>query len=416
MEVERAKGTKEVEPKEKVVMNNILKVITRNLELYGFQPLETPILQRYDVLAGKYAGGAEILKETFKLKDQGKRQLSLRYDLTVPLAIYVSLNPQVKIPFKRYEIGKIFRDGPISSQRFRELWQCDADTIGSPSMLADAEIIQMTFKIFKNLKLDIKVKVNNRKILDAVIKYSNIKENMIESVILTIDKLDKIGIEGLKKELKDKKITKIQTAKLLEILTIKGNNETKLKKLKETIGENEGTTEIEELLKYSQNATLDLALARGLSYYTGTIFECFLENSEINTAVASGGRYDKMIGKMLDNKQEYPAVGISFGLNRIAQAKKTEEKTNIKCFVISIGTQKETQKLANELREQGIETAIDIIGRGVSKNLDYANSLEIPYVIFLGENELKQGKYKLRNMETGKEEMLDLNGLIKVLK
>lgn len=413
MEIERAKGTKEVEPKEKTVMNKILSVITKNFELYGFQPLETPTLQRYDVLAGKYAGGTEILKETFKLKDQGKRQLALRYDLTVPLAIYIALNPQIKLPFKRYEIGKVYRDGPISSERFREFWQCDVDTIGSNSMLADAEFMQMVYKILKELELKPIIKINNRKILDGIMKYAGIKENQIESTILSIDKLDKIGVEGVKKELKQKKI---KAGNLLEIISINGNNETKIKKLKEILKDNEGINEIEELLLYCPYVAFDISLARGLAYYTGTIFECFIENSEIKTAIASGGRYDKMIGKMVNNNQEYPAVGISFGLSRIAQAIDYKEKTNIKCFIISIGTQKETQKLANELRENGVATMTDIMKRGVTKNLDYCSSLEIPYVIFLGENELKQGKYKIRNMNTGKEEMVDFNGLLKILK
>ena len=416
MELDRAKGTREIDPKDKLVMNNILSVITKNFELYGFMPLETPTLQRFDVLSSKYAGGAEILKETFKLKDQGKRQLALRYDLTVPLCLYVGLNPNIKLPFKRYEIGKVFRDGPVSSERFREFWQCDVDTVGSYSMMADAEFVNIVFKIFNELNMNAVVKINNRKILDVIMQYAGVKDS--SSAILSIDKLDKIGIEGVKKELREKKLTKSQIDKVIGIISINGNNKIKLMRLKSILGENDGVKEIEELLVYCNGKVeFDISLARGLAYYTGTIFECFLVNDNVKTAVASGGRYDKIIGSFLNNKQEYPAVGISFGLDRIAVALKSGGIIPVKCFIISIGNTKlESQKLAEELRSNNISVCLDIIGRGISKNLDYANSLNIPYVIFIGEDELKKGKYKLKNMKTGKEDMMILNEILNVLK
>jgi len=196
-EVERAKGTREVNPEDKLLMNHVVDNLRRIFELYGFLPLETPTLQKFDVLASKYAGGAEILKETFKLNDQGKREIALRYDLTVPLALYIALNPNIKLPFKRYEVGKVFRDGPISSERFREFWQCDVDIIGSSSMLAEAELINLAFKAFKEFDLDVEIKINNREILDAIMKYAGIDSSKIETIILTIDKLDKIHEEGV---------------------------------------------------------------------------------------------------------------------------------------------------------------------------------------------------------------------------
>src|SRR3989338_5235159 len=275
MKLEIAKGTREIEPKEKIVMNYIIEVIKRNFELYGFSPIETPILQRIDVLASKYAGGAEILKEIFKLNDQGERELALRYDLTVPLGIYIALNPNIKLPFKRYEIGKVFRDGPVSTERFREFWQCDADVVGSASMVTDAELMDLGLKTFRDLNLSVDIRVNNIKILKGIILSANISDDKISSTILILNKLKLI--------LKD----------------------------------NEGIKEMEKLIDYVPQINFDASLARGLSYYTGTIFEVGLLNSKIKTTICSGGRYDNMIGDFIDNNQKYPAVGISFGLDRI---------------------------------------------------------------------------------------------------
>src|SRR3989338_3828779 len=325
MEIELAKGTKEVNPEQKLIRNRILNILIKNFELFGFQPLETPTLQRYDILASKYAGGAEILKETFKLKDQGDRDLALRYDLTVPLAIYFALNPNVKLPFRRYEIGKVFRDGPISSERFREFWQCDVDVVGSGSMLAEAELLKLASKVFKELKLDIIIKVNNRKILDSMMKSCLIPDDKAASVILTIDKLEKIGVDSVKKELKEKDLSDIQIKKLISLLLFKGGNKEKLFYFNKVLKDKRGLLEIEELL-YIPDVVFDVTLARGLAYYTGTIFEIFFKNSEIKAAVCSGGRYDEMIGNFLKNNQKYPAVGISFGLDRIEKALKLDIK------------------------------------------------------------------------------------------
>ncbi|MBS3175351.1 histidine--tRNA ligase [Candidatus Woesearchaeota archaeon] len=413
-EVERAKGTREVNPEDKLLMNHVVDNLRRIFELYGFLPLETPTLQKFDVLASKYAGGAEILKETFKLNDQGKREIALRYDLTVPLALYIALNPNIKLPFKRYEVGKVFRDGPISSERFREFWQCDVDIIGSSSMLAEAELINLAFKAFKEFDLDVEIKINNREILDAIMKYAGIDSSKIETIILTIDKLDKIHEEGVKKELKEKNLDEDQIERIFNIISIKGSNKDKIIRLKDLIEDNEGIKEIEELIQYCPNVFLDLSLARGLAYYTGTIFEIFSKSGK--SAICSGGRYDNMIGNFLGNKQKYPAVGISFGLDRIALLLKKEKKTTVKVYIIPIKTTEQSFKLLNNIRDDGINADIDIMGRNISKNLDYANVLSIPYVIFIGDDEIKLQKYKLRDMKTGKEELLNYQQLINKLK
>ncbi len=415
MKPERAKGTREIEPKEKIVMNYIIDIIKKNFELYGFSPIETPTLQRFDVLASKYAGGTEILKETFKLNDQGKRELALRYDLTVPLAIYVALNPDIKLPFKRYEIGKVFRDGPVSTERFREFWQCDADIVGSSLIISDAESIDLILRIFRDLNLSIDINVNNVKILKSIMFYSKIPEDKISNTILIVDKLKKIGVDGVKKELKNYGLDLKQIDSLLSLLLIEGTNTEKLNKLKIII-DSEGINEMQGLIDYVPQINFDISLARGLAYYTGSIFEVSLLNPKIKTTICSGGRYDNMIGDFINNKQKYPAVGISFGLDRIYQVVKFDQKSITKVYIIPINTLKESLNLARELRYNKINTSIDLMSRGISKNLDYANVLSIPYVIFVGENELKEGKFKLKNMITGKEEMLKIKDLINTLK
>src|SRR3990167_6624489 len=194
MELQLPKGTRDFSPEEKILRDKIVDTLKEVFELYGFAPLDTPILEKFDVLASKYAGGAEILKETFKLKDQGGRDLGLRYDLTVPLARYIGMNPNIKMPFKRYQIGEVFRDGPVASARYRQFLQCDVDVIGSSSMATDAEIVSLVYMVFCKLNLEVAVKINNRKLLNDILDYCGVEKDKQESIILSIDKLEKFGI------------------------------------------------------------------------------------------------------------------------------------------------------------------------------------------------------------------------------
>lgn len=421
MKLQRARGVRDLLPEEAIPRQAILDKLRKIFENYGFSPAETPILERYETLSSKYAGGAEILKETFKLKDQGNRELGLRYDLTVPLCRVIGMNPQLKMPFKRYQIGPVFRDGPVNLGRYREFYQCDVDTIGCKSMSADAELLALAKDVFKELNLKVKINVNNVKLLTAVLEYAGIKENK-ESVLLTLDKLNKIGLDAVKSELKQKGIQESSIKKLLELINLKGTNEVKIKKLKSVLTNQDSIKEIEELINYCRSFKVDfelnLWLARGLSYYTGTIFEVNLIGSEITSSVAGGGRYDKIIGKFLESSQEYPAVGISFGIERLFDARKDEQskRTTVDIFVIPIGTSKKAVPIAQKLRNSGLNVDIDLMERGISKNLDYANSLNIQYVILIGEKELKAKKIKLKDMKSGKERLLTLENLIKFMK
>ena len=413
MKLELAKGVKDIYPEEKILQQKVMDVFRRTFELYGYAPIETPLLEKYEVLASKYAGGSEILNEMFTLNDQGGRRLALRYDLTVPFCRFVGMNKTLKMPFKRYEMGPVFRDGPISVSRFRQFWQCDVDVVGIKSMKIDAEFVEIFNKVFEELELNVEVRVNNRKILDAIMERLEI--NKPGEVILIVDKLDKIGVKGVSKELKEIGTEENQIRLLLKIISVEGTNKQKLKSLRDQLGVCEGLDEIEEVMKYSNKFMFDISLARGLAYYTGTIYEVYLKNGEIKTAVASGGRYDKMISGFLESNQDYPALGISFGLSRIALALQNQNIKSVnKVYVIPIKT--EVNDVVKNLRNSGINTDVDYNSRGVSKNLDYASKLGIPYCLIIGEKELKSNKYTLRNMNTGKELKLSITEIIKKLK
>lgn len=427
MTLKNAKGTKDIIPEIKILRDSLIEKVKKSFELYGFNPLDTPALEDFNILASKYAGGSEILKEVFKLKDRGNRNLGLRYDLTVPLARFVASNPNLKLPFKRYQIGNVWRDGPIKLGRYREFIQCDADIIGSSSMLADAEIIALTEDIFAKLRLDFEIKINNIKLLNGIIESVDIKKNLASDVIISIDKLSKIGYNGVKQELLLKKIPDSKITKLLKLFKTEGTNEDVLIELRNKITSKQaldGINELEELFNYLnlmdiKKIRLDLSLARGLTYYTGTIFEVFLINNAIKSSVAAGGRYDKMIGDFIGKKQDIQSVGISFGLDVISDSILTNvkpKKTVVKVYVIPIKTLNEPLKLIKQLRLNGINCDIDLNEKGISKNLEYANKYEIPYVVFIGAEEVKQNKIKLRNMITGEEILMSEQELIKKIK
>ncbi len=421
-----AKGTMDFPPEELILRNKIQNILVEAFELYGFSPLETPVLERYDILSSKYAGGAEILKETFRLIDQGKREIGLRYDLTVPLCRFIGMNPTIKFPFKRYQIGTVYRDGPVASDRLRVFTQCDVDIVGVKTMAADAECIKLADYVLKKLNIIARIELNNRKLLDGLLEDLGIPEQKWVGVILSIDKMKKIGQKELEEELKRIGVTKEQIGKLLELLKeTKASNEKRMSMFKKRLKSkrsHEGLEELENLLDNipsaeKKNIIFSPTLARGLSYYTSTIYEAVPLNENVHSSIASGGRYNHMISQFLGSKLEYPAVGISFGLDRLylilERREKEKRRTVTELFIIPINQKKHAEELLHYLREQGIKTETDIIGRGPTKNLQYADALKIPFVIFVGEEEVKTKKYKLRNMKTGKEIVTNREEIIK---
>ena len=426
--VELAKGTRDFSPKEKILRDQVLNTLKEVCENYGFSPIETPIIERYETLAAKFAAGEEsdALEEIFVSIDNGKRKLGLRFDMTVPFSRFFALNRNLKMPFKKYLTGEVFRDGPIKKGRYRQFTQFDPDIVGVKGMIADAEILSVVDSIFSKLNLGFFIELNNRKIIEGALESAKISKSKWESATISIDKLKKIGKKGVLKELEKKEVQGMEP--VLDALTKEKTNKETLEKLRgiltSKIGK-EGVKEMQELLDYLdiynvKSAVFEPSLARGLAYYTGPIYEVFLSDSSIKSSAAGGGRYDELIGKYLGSNEIIPATGISFGIEVIIEALKEKgkaEKLSVtKVFVIPIKTQKESLKIVQQLRTAGINADIDLLERGISKNLQYANTYEIPYVLFVGQRELEEGKLKLRDMKSGKEEGFSVKEVIKRLK
>jgi histidyl-tRNA synthetase len=394
-------------PEEKILRDEVISVLKSVFELYGFSPLETPVVERWEVLSAKYSGGEEILKETFKLTDQGGRQLGLRYDLTVPLARFVGMNPTIKRPFKRYQIGTVYRDGPIKKGRTREFYQCDADIVGSSSPLADAECVQLALDVFEKLGIDVEVKINNRKVLYELAQAAEIPEELTEAAILSLDKLEKTGPDGVLREMIERGIARASAERFLS-----GAQD------REALKKGEGYRELEPVLSALQDPRVvwTPSLARGLSYYTGTIYEVYAKNSSVTGSLAAGGRYDNMIGQFLGGSEKIPAVGISFGLEPILEVLKEKHserivrKTVTQVYVIPFKTLlAEGRAICQQLRRAGIKADMDFSAKGISDGLKYANAYEIPFVVIVGPDEVAAGKVKLRDMRSGEEKLLTVD-------
>ncbi|MFW9994571.1 MAG: histidine--tRNA ligase [Candidatus Odinarchaeota archaeon] len=432
MELRLLKGTNDYLPEVQIIRESIIRVLRETFELYGFNPFETPILSYYDILASKYAGGSEILKETYNLTDQGNRELALRYDLTVPLSRVIGMNPHLKMPFKRYEIGKVFRNGPVTAIRSREFTQCDIDTVGTKNQITEAEQIAMTVQIFQKLGIDVFVEVNNRKLLSGIIEYSGVSEELTSSAILSIDKLKKIGKEGVKAELIEKGIDDPAILdKLFSIMEISGNWSdilVEIEKLIDNARTKEGIKELREFYSYleafgvANKCKLLLSLARGLEIYTGTVFEVFVADGSFKSSLAAGGRYDKIIGKFLQIEEEIPAVGISFGLESISGAllaKNPETKktvTDLLIVPVDSSALQNVLALAQEFRKAAISTEIELTGAKMKKCLDRANKLGIGFVSVMGAREFEASKVNLKNMVTGEQSLVTLEEAIALIK
>ena len=419
IELRLLKGTRDYSPSEQVIREKILEKLVKIFGEYGFLPLETPVLEMYEVLASKYAGGSEILKETYRLSDQGGRALGLRYDLTVPLARYIGMNPQIGRRFKRYEIGKVFRDGPTSTTRVREFVQCDVDTIGVKNMAADAEIVALTFDAFSALNIDVKMQINNRKLLSGLLQASGVPQKLISPTILAIDKLVKLGEGTVRKELDEIGLEQRVIDKIFEFFIYEGAPLDVLQIIEKSIDNDlcrEGIEEMREVFNFLEQMLpqevlekidLVLSLARGLEIYTGTVFEVFLEDDSSISSLAGGGRYDNIIADFLQQEERIPAVGISFGLDVLYEVLKNNSKWKqtqlIKVLIAPIRTLPEALGITQKFRSSGVSTEIFFVKKGVTKMLEYANKRNIQFVVIIGPKELSQGLVRVRDMRTGEE-------------
>lgn len=428
MELRNVKGTRDMLPADKLIRDSLIAKLKVIFEKYGYNPIETPALELQDTLSSKYAGGAEILKEVFTLKDNADRDLGLRYDLTVPFARVVASNQELKRPFKRYQIDRVWRNGPIKLGRYREFYQCDVDVVGISSMAAEAELWKMIDEFFSELAVPIVIRVNNRKILSSIMKYAGISSDLEEAAILSLDKLAKIGASGVRAELEQKGLFKDAIDKLLEICapSDKSAKAITIEQLKKRIPDCLGIKEMEEALAFAKSfgvtsVEFDSSLARGLSYYTGTIWEAFFIDNKITSSIGGGGRYDNMIGSFTNSKDVVPAVGTSFGLDVIIDGLKflgklQQRESVVRAYIIPIKTLEESIKVLQQLREVGINADIDMNGKGPSKNMEYVNRYKIPYVIIIGGDEISSGKFTLKDMLTGEQKQLSVSEIITTLK
>jgi histidyl-tRNA synthetase len=424
------KGTRDYLPAEQIIREYIAGVLKSNFMKYGYGPVETSILEHYEVAASKYTGGSEILKETYKLQDQGGRNLCLRYELTFKLGKLVALNQNLKMPFKRYEIGKVFRDGPVKAGRLREFTQCDADVVGVKSVAADAELIMMTFDIFRELGLNVSVCVNDRKILFGIFNHCSIPPELHVDTALALDKLVKFGEKSVRDELTQKGISPSAADKLMSILnesSAKEGHRERLEFFGRILTDNggiDGIMELKELFGFMESfgSTADLeflpTLARGLSYYTGPMWEVYAREGEskIASSLAAGGRWDGMIDHFVGGNKVFPATGMTFGLDviyMVLEERKFSGSSAVilhvpQVLIVPLKTLNECLHIADELRKQGLNCDV-AFEKSIGKSFEYADKNGIPYVVVVGKRELEAGKVTLHNMTTGKEQTMDVS-------
>ncbi|MDD4568743.1 MAG: histidine--tRNA ligase [Tepidanaerobacteraceae bacterium] len=426
-------GFLELLPEDQILFNKIKDTIRQTYEKHGFIPIDTPLIEKSEVLLAK--GGGETEKQIYRFT-KGDTDMSLRFDLTVPLARFVAQHFQeLTFPYRRYHIGKVYRGERSQRGRFREFYQCDVDIIGNGklSVIYDAEILSIIYHTFINLGFeDFTIRINNRKILNGFFDSLNITNTA--DVLRSIDKLQKIGAKGVSSELIHIGLSTKVIDKILNFIKIQGSGEEKLQALISLNIENqtfkEGIEEISTVIGYvksfgvpEKNYIIDLTIARGLDYYTGTVYETFLDEYPEIGSVCSGGRYDNLAEYY--TTQKLPGVGVSIGLTRLFyQLKeagllgKNTPSTLTKVLVIPMDESfnEYSIKIANSLRENDIISEVYFGNVKIGKKLNYANKLNIPYTILIGEEEIKNWKVSLKDMTTGSQEIVTLDNAIKTLK
>lgn len=498
-EFEVAKGNKDWYGVDAILRNRVRATLQNTFELYGFEPIETPIIENRATI--EFKGGGEIQKEVFQLSDQGERRLALRFDQTLPLARFFATHNEIKLPFKRYAIGPVFRDGPTQPDqgRYRQFTQCDVDTLGVSGMAAEAELFTLAQDAFNKLGLGgVEVNINNRKLLEGILDAAEVLPVIRQRAIITLDKMDKIGETGVREALMELTLTdkprklsdetlkeivsyyvlkerssavanirprivselgdrgfndiiqiinsgkpladavldisnyQVQTKpliekssvdKLMDIVRPGEDNKSTLDRLAKSVKSVqglEGLKEVRQLLDYTKAMNLDFvklnpSLARGLDYYTGTTIEVYLKDRGIvNSAILAGGRFDNMVGDFRGG-DEIPAVGFSFGLERVVMALRNKPENNevkvpTQVYLIPAGNvADQCLRIAHELRLQGICTDMEMRGGKMGKSIGYADGKGIPYVAIVGESEINEGVISLKNLKSGKQERLPVN-------
>ena len=444
------KGTRDFSPVEMAKRNYIFDTIREVYSLYGFQQIETPAMESLQTLMGKY--GEEGDKLLFKILNSGDYlskvsdeelterntlrlaarlcEKGLRYDLTVPFARYVVMHrEELQLPFKRYQVQPVWRADRPQKGRYREFYQFDGDVVGSDSLLNEVELMQIVDTVFSRFGVRVQIKINNRKILTGIAEVIGAADKIVD-ITVAIDKLDKIGLENVNAELKADGLSDDQIAKLQPIITLEGTNEEKLSVIQGVLAESEtgqkGVEEIRCILEalgssLKNEIQLDLTLARGLNYYTGAIFEVKALDVQIGS-ITGGGRYDNLTG--IFGMPGISGVGISFGVDRIFDVLNAldlypkDSVTGTQLLFINFG-QAETQyslPVVAKARQAGIRTEMYPDAVKMKKQMSYANAKAVPFVALAGENEMQQGKFTLKNMTTGEQQLVTPDELIAVVR
>lgn len=426
-------GFMELLPEDQIKFNNMMEIIRKNYEKAGFLPLDTPIIESSEVLLAK--AGGETEKQIYRF-EKGDNDLSLRFDLTVPLAKYVAINSNnLAFPFRRYQIGKVYRGERPQKGRYREFYQCDIDIIGDGklSIKNEAEMPSIIYNIFNELGFNnFTIHINNRKILNGLFEELGLTDTSVD-VMRIIDKLDKIGFEKVCTELEKINISKPIIEKIVEFLEIQGETNEKIEKIEKLNINNEkfktGLEELKEVIKYirlfkvpEENFMIDLTIARGLDYYTGTVYETKLNDYKQIGSVCSGGRYDNLAEYYTDKK--FPGVGISIGLTRLFD-KLIEldliknKKTSISDILVVPASEEDMEysiNITSKLRENNIKTEVYLEDKKLKAKIKYADRQSIPYIVVIGEDERKENLLTLKTMETGEQEKLKIEDIINKVK
>jgi histidyl-tRNA synthetase len=421
------KGTRDFLPQEMALRQRVFDTARKVFESFGFEPLETPAFESWELLSKKGVGGEDVRKEIYYFRDKADRELGLRFDLTAPLGRVIASNPQVPKPFKRYQIGPVWRYDNPQAGRFREFWQADADIVGSERMDCEAECLAAAAKILESLGFrDFAIRLNNRKILNGIIEFLQIPKDKGPDVFRSLDKLEKIGHSEVMKDLSKAGVKEQKAKELLEMIKVRGSPSSVLererKRLESFSVAKQGMEELSQIVEkcrsygLERKIIIDFSLVRGLDYYTGPIFEISVRTKREIGSISGGGRYDNLVetygGKWT------PAVGISLGIERICEIMvseglfKPEAKTKAFLAAADENVRSKAIEVAEALRSAGINTQIDLMGRSLNRQLEYVNKAGIPYVVFVGEKELKAGRFTLKDMKKGKQEELPLEKII----
>ena len=416
------KGFRDFLPSDMRIRTKVINTFKRIFEKYGYEALETPTLEYADILMGKYGDEAEKL--LYHFTDRGGREVAMKYDLTVPACrVLAQYQNDIPLPFKRYQIQPVWRADNTQKGRFREFYQCDGDTFGSSSMLADAEYVQMGLEILQELGFaDIIARINNRTFIDGLAAYAGADQQQFSTICTAIDKLDKIGLAGVQSEMRNKGVSEDTVQKITEVISIKGSTEEKMNTLtslmKDIPQAQVGLSELKELFSYLSAAGInpglylfDLTIIRGLTYYTGPVWEFLIKDGGVGS-VGGGGRYDKLVGLYLG--RDIPATGGSFGIERLIEVIKDrgmfQDDIN-KTILVTIFAPKlvsASLSLAKKLRSEGKMVILypDLTAK-LEKQLKYANKKGIEEVYIIGPEEAEKNQVKIKNMKTGEQKTVN---------